>query len=147
MNIIVTLAVVVIAVGVVVQAVLLIPAVLQLILQLRKTLAAAEEFLKDMDKSLKPLIEDEIRPTFRSLNSAIMELEGVAKGAREGVEKVDDVLEAFREVGGTVRSINGILNTALKSPLIKAASYLTGIRVGIETLVNTLRQREQKEVQ
>ena len=142
MNLI-TLAVVIIAVAVVVQVAVLVPAVLQL----KKTLAASESFIRDLDWSLKPLIDEEIRPTVRSLNSTIQELEGVARGAREGVEKVDDVLEAFREVGGTVRSINSILDTSLRSPVLKVASCLTGIRVGVETLVHTLKHREQKEVQ
>jgi uncharacterized protein YoxC len=133
------LAVVVIAIAVVVQVMVMVPTVLQL----RKTLAAGENFLKGM----KALIEDEVKPAVRSLNATLQEMEGVAKGAREGVEKIDDALEAVREVGNTVRSINSVLDKAVRPPIINVAAWLTGVKVGIGALVEALMHSKSKEVQ
>lgn len=142
MNLI-TLAVVVIAVAVVVQVIVMIPTVMQL----KKTLAAGEGFLKSMEGSLKSLIDNELTPTVRSLNSTLQEAEGVAKFAKEGMEKVDDALEAFRHVAGTVRSIDSVIEKAVKTPVVNAAAWITGLKVGIGTLVDALKHSKNKEVE
>ena len=140
---VIILAVVVVAIAVVVQVIVMVPVVLHF----KKTLSANETFVKSMEASLKVLIDDEVRPAARLLHATLQEVEGVAKGAREGVEKIDETLEAFRKVGETVRSVNSVLEQAVRSPVINAAAWVTGVKVGLGTLVGALRHSKSKEVE
>ena len=135
-------AVLIIAIAVVVAVVVTVPA----LLQLKNTLKSAERFMNDMDESLKSLIYDEVKPLVRSVNDTMEEVDGIVKTAREGVEKVDDALEAFRGLGETVRTVNNIVDTKIKGTLIELAAYMTGFRVGVGTLVNIAKAYKKKEV-
>ena len=137
-----TLAVVVIALAVVALVIVLVPAVIQL----KKTLESADGFLRDMDTSIKTLIEDEVKPMVKTLNDTMAEVEGVAKGAREGVEKVSETLDAFKDVGDTVRSINAILNKEVKGTLLNAAAYAVGVKTGVAAFVQSIKSLRKKEV-
>lgn len=134
-----TLAVFVIALAVVVLVAVLVPAVQQL----TKTLAATEESMK----SIHTLVEEEVRPAVRSVNELVVEMDAVVKTAKEGVEKVDDTIEAFREVGETVRTINSLLDTKLKNAIINILGYSAGIKVGAEALYKAFRLFKQKEAE
>lgn len=135
----ITLAVVVVALAVVVLTAVLVPVVQQF----RKTLETTEQTLK----GINTLVEEEVRPTIKSINGLVAELDAVAKGAREGVEKVDDTIEAFHEVGETVRSLNSLLDSKLRSAVINVMGYSAGIRVGVETLYKALGLFKQKEAE
>lgn len=126
-----TLAVLIMAAAVAALVIAVIPAVLQL----KKTLA-----------SVDTVINGEMKQLLQSLNSTVTELEGAAKGAREGIQKVDETLEAFREFGGTVRGINDLVDKKVRGTLIDAASYLVGVKVGLGTLVESLKSCRKKEV-
>lgn len=138
----ITLAVLIIAVAVAVLVAVLVPA----ITQLKNTLASADVFIKNIDGSLKPLLDDEITPMIKSVNGTFEELEGVARAAREGVEKVDDALESVSEVGVAIRTINHIINSSIKTSVIELAAYIVGIKAGLESFVNVFKRRSQKEV-
>ncbi len=138
----VTLAVLIIAVAVAVLVAALVPAVTQL----KKTLASTDTFIKNLDNSLKPLLDDEIAPMVKSVNATFDELEGVARAAREGVEKVDSALDSVREVGEAVRTINHIINSSIKSSVIELAAYVAGLKAGLESFVHVFKRRGQKEV-
>jgi uncharacterized protein YoxC len=122
-------ALLVIAGAFVVFVAVVVPAVIQL----RNTLAATEVFIKNMDASLKPLIEDEIRPMVRSF-----------KSAAAGIEVT---VNAVAEVGGTVSSINRIIKDNIRGPLINIAASFLGVKVGAAALVQSLMSLKQKSMQ
>jgi len=131
-------AVCVIAVAAVLFVIFAIPAVLQL----KKTLASADSFLVSMEGSLKTLVEDEVKPMVRSINSTMAEVEGVAKGARQGVEAINDTLEAFRGVGNMVRSVK----EAVSGSVSGLAAYKVGLMAGVLNFIQSLFSRKGKEV-
>jgi uncharacterized protein YoxC len=137
-----SIGVLIIGIAVLIVAVVAVPA----LLQLQKTLKSAEVFLDGMDVSLKSLIEDEIKPLMRSVNDTMDEVEGVVKGAKEGMEKLDDALEALKGVGDTVRSINNIVNTKVKGTLIDIVAYAVGVKSGLGFLVDQVKLFKNKEV-
>jgi uncharacterized protein YoxC len=126
-----TLAVLVMAAAVAALVIALVP----LIQQHKKTLA-----------SVDAVVNGEFKELLKSLNSTVVELEAAARGAKEGVLKVDETLEAFREFGGTVRGINDLVDKKVRGTLIDAASYLVGVKVGLGTLLGALKSCGKKEV-
>jgi uncharacterized protein YoxC len=129
-------------IAVLIAAVAAVPA----LLQLKATLKSAEVFLDGMDASLKGLIENEIKPLMRSVNDTMEEVEGVVKEAKEGMAKLDDALNAVKEVGDTVRSVNNIVNTKVKGTLIDIVAYAVGLKSGLGFLVNQVKSFKNKEV-
>lgn len=132
-----TLSAVVAALAVVVLVAAAVPAVQQL----RKTLEATEVSMK----SLNALVEEEVRPTVRSINELVVEIDAVVKVAKEGVEKVDDTIDAFHEVGDTVRSLNSLLDTQLKGAIVNILGYVAGVKVGAEALYKACGLFKHKE--
>lgn len=130
----VTLAYLIIAVAVAVLVAVLVPT----IIQLKNTLASADVFLKNLD--------DELKPMLKSVNGTFEELEGTARAAREGAEKVEGVLDAVSEVGDAIRTVNHIINSSIKVSIIEIAASIAGFRAGLETLLNVFKRRGQKEV-
>lgn len=127
----ITLAVLIMAAAVVALVATLIP----WIVQLRKTLA-----------SLDCVMNGEVKQLLKSLDNTVVEIGGVAKGAKEAVQKVDDTLDAFTEFGGTVRGINELVDKKVKGTLIDAISYLVGLKVGLGALVDAVKPHRKKEV-
>lgn len=127
----ITLAVLIMAAAVVALVATLIP----WIVQLKKTLA-----------SLDCVMSGEFKQLLKSLDNTVVELGEVARGAKEGIQKVDDTLEAFHEVGGTVRGINELVDKKVKGTLIDVVSYLVGVKVGFGTLVDAVKSHRKKEV-
>lgn len=131
----ITIAIVVIAVAEVVLVATLVPA----ITQLRNTLSCADKLIKNLDETLKPLLEDDIKPMVRSMTRTMDEVEGVVQKVREGVDKMDDTVSALHEVGDTVRFINEIANTRIKTAVIDISAYIAGLKAGLEQLMVVLR--------
>ncbi|HEX9859945.1 MAG TPA: DUF948 domain-containing protein, partial [Nitrospirota bacterium] len=110
----VTLAVVAIAAAVVALVAVLVPA----IGQLRNTLASADKLIRDLDATVKPLLEDDIRPMVQSVTRTLDEVEGVVRKVGDGVGMVDDTIASVHEVSDTIRAINDIANTRIKTAVI-----------------------------
>ncbi len=137
-----SLGVLIMGIAVLIAAVAAVPA----LLQLKSTLKSAEVFINGLDVTLKSLIEGEIKPLLRSVNDTMDEVEGVVKAAKEGVEKVDDMLEAVRGVTNTVKSVNEILSTRIKGTLIDIVAYAVGLKSGLGFLVDQVKVFKKKEV-
>lgn len=137
----VTVAVVVIAVSMVVLVSVLVPA----LAQLRSTLTCADKLIKDLDATVMPLLEDDIRPMVQSVTRTLDEVEGVVKKVGEGVGMVDDTIASVHEVSDTIRAINDIANTRIKTAVIDISAYVTGLKTGLETLMQ-LFKLHKKEV-
>jgi len=125
----------------------LVIAVVQAAGQLKSTLAAAEKLLLSVEGSIKPFIEEDIKGVCNAVNSALSEVEGAAREAKEGIGKVNGTLDAVKEVGQTVSSINGLIRDNVKGPLISLAASLVGFRTGLATLIQYVMSTKQKEVQ
>jgi uncharacterized protein YoxC len=136
-----TLAVVVIAATSVVTLVILAVAALQL----KKTLATAEGFIKKVEERVNPIIEYEVKPIAESVRKTLEHVEGIARTAKEGADKVGDTVDAVKEVGATVRTINHILDSEVKGSIINLASLIVGVKTGFITLLGAHRREKEKE--
>ena len=136
-----TFAVVVIAAVSVISLVALIVAALQL----KKTLATADGFIKSMEASIKPLIDDQIKPAVTSVRNTCEHAECIARVAKEGADKVGDTLDAVKEVGTTIRVVNRILDAELKGSLINLVSLIVGVKTGLASLVGARKRQKEKE--
>lgn len=136
------IAILIIAIAFAIGVFALIPA----LLQLRATLKASERTLDDLDATVKSLVDDEVKPFLRSLSSTIVEIDGVVQVARQGVEKVDYVLESLRGVGDTIRGIDTIFDEKVKGTLIDLIALTTGVKVGVSTFVKSVKALSKKEV-
>src|SRR5512143_1258205 len=136
-----SVGILIMGIAVLVVAVAAVPA----LLQLKATLKSAEVFLDGANVTLKSLIEGEIKPLIRSVNDAMDEVGGVVKAAKEGVEKLDDMLEAVRGVTDTIKSVNDILNTKIKGTLIDIVAYAVGLKSGLGFLVDQVKVFKKKE--
>ena len=116
------------------------------LIQIKKTLKSADTCLGEMDARMRSLIDDDLKPMIRSMNNAMIEVECIVRGAKEGVEKLDYTLDALKGVGDTVSSINDIINTKVKGTLIDIVSYAVGLKSGLGFLVNQVKLFKNKEV-
>ena len=98
--------------------------------QIRRTARQAEEFLKIVQLELRPALID-MKEVIRNLNRASEQVTG-------GMEKVSGTLDAIQEAGQTVRSANRLIRYAVVPKLITSAAVMTGVRVGLRTLVARL---------
>jgi uncharacterized protein YoxC len=98
--------------------------------QIRRTARQAEEFLKIVQLELRPALID-MKEVIRNLNRASEQVTG-------GMEKVTGTLEAIQEAGQTVRSANRLIQDVVVPKLITGAAVMTGVRVGLRTLVTRL---------
>ena len=137
-----SVGILIMGVAVLIVAVALVPA----LLQLKATLKSAEVFINGLDGTLKSLIEGEIKPLIRTVNDTMEEVEGVVKAAKEGVEQIDGMLEAVRGVTDTVKSVNDIISTRIKGTLIDILAYAVGLKSGLGFLVDQVKVFKKKEV-
>lgn len=100
------------------------------VMQLGRTARQAEEFLKVVELELRPILID-LKDVIRNLNRASEQVTG-------GMEKVSGTLEAIQEAGQTVRSANRLIQHVMMPKLITSAAVMTGVRVGLRTLVGRL---------
>lgn len=99
-------------------------------LQIRRTARQAEEFLRIVELELRPALID-MKEVIRNLNRASEQVTG-------GMEKVSGTLEAIQEAGQTVRSANQVIRHVVMPKFITGAAVMTGVRVGLRTLVARL---------
>ena len=99
-------------------------------LQLRRTLRQAEEFLRMVELELGPALID-LKEIFRNLNRT-------SDQVATGMEKVSGTLEAIGEAGQTVRDANRLIQGIVFPKLVTGVALMTGIRVGLRTLVGRL---------
>ena len=97
------------------------------LLQLRRTARQAEDFLRVVEIELRPALV-ELKEVIRNLNRASDQVAG-------GIEKVSGTLEAIQETGQTVRYANQLIKHIVFPKLITGAAVMTGLRVGIRTLI------------
>ncbi len=97
------------------------------LLQLRRTARQAEDFLRVVELELRPALID-LKEVIRNLNRASDQVAG-------GIEKVGGALDAIQETGQTVRYANQLIKHIVFPKLITGAALMTGLRVGVRTLI------------
>ena len=97
------------------------------LLQLRRTARQAEDFLRVVELELRPSLV-ELKEVIRNLNRASEQVAG-------GIEKVGGTLEAIQKTGQTVRYANQLIQQIVFPKLITGAVVMTGLRVGLRTLI------------
>ena len=106
---------------------LLVCGMIPALVQLRRTARQAEDFLRLVELELRPALVD-LKEVMRSLNRASDQVTG-------GMEKMGGTLEAIAEVGQTVRDVNQLAQRIVFPKLITGAVFMTGLRVGLKTLI------------
>ncbi len=97
------------------------------LLQLRRTARQAEDFLR--------VVELELRPALIDLKDVIRNLNRASDQVAVGIEKVGGTLDAIQETGRTVRYANQLVKQIVFPKLITGAALMTGLRVGVRTLI------------
>ena len=97
------------------------------LLQLRRTARQVEDFLRVVELELRPALI-ELKEVMRNLNRASDQVAG-------GIEKVGGTLDAIQETGQTVRYANQLIQHIVFRKLITGAALMTGLLVGLRTLV------------
>lgn len=95
--------------------------------QLRRTARQAEDFIRLVELELRPALID-LKEVIRNLNRTSDQISG-------GIEKVGGTLDAIAEAGQTVRDANQLVQHIVFPKLIGAAAFMTGLRVGLRTLL------------
>ena len=102
------------------------------LLELRKTAAAARDFLASTDSELRPVIQD--------LQSTLAELRALTQGAADKVEDVQTFMEALGDTGRNLRTINSVVGS-VATLLGSSSAWLTGARVAGTFLVNRISKK------
>ena len=127
---IVEIAVLLIAVGFAVLVGYLIP----ILIQLKRTVAEADELLTKMNAEL-PLLLKEMQATSENLNA-------LAELARSGVEHASVFLHALGSVGDTVQQVNDVVRSTSGSLVMNLASVAMA---GFRAISSVVKDRFQKE--
>lgn len=114
---------------------LLVCALIPALVQLRRTARQAEEFLGSVELELRPALS-ELQEVMRNLNR-------VSAQVSSGAEKMDGTLEAIAETGQTVREANQLVQHVVLPKLTTGAAFMTGLRVGLTTLIVGLMGRRR----
>ncbi len=101
--------------------------------QIRRTARQAEDFLRVIELELRPSLI-EMKEVIRNFNRASDQVAG-------GIEKVGGTLEAIQKTGQTVRYANQLIQQIVFPKLITGAVVMTGLRVGLRTLIVRLMGR------
>lgn len=112
---------------------LLVCGMIPALVQLRRTARQTEDFLR--------LVELELRPALIELKEVMRNLNRVSDQVSGGMEKMGGTLEAIAEVGQTVRDANQLVQQIVFPKLIVGAAFMTGLRVGLKTLIVRLMGR------
>jgi uncharacterized protein YoxC len=110
------LAIAVMAITFVVLAAFMIPA----FIELRKTAAAAREFLVGQDSELKPVIRD--------LQGALADLRVLTQGVAENVDEVKVFMESVGDAGRSIQTINTVVG-GVATVIGRSSLWMTGAKV------------------
>jgi uncharacterized protein YoxC len=104
------------------------------LIQLKKTIAEADELLTKMNAEL-PLLLKEMRETSENLNA-------LAEHARDGIEHASGFLHAIGSVGDTVQRVNDVVRSTSGSLVMNLASMAVA---GFRAISSVIKDRFQKE--
>lgn len=122
------LSVAVMAITLVVLAAFMIPA----FIELRKTAAAAREFLVGKESELKPIIRD--------LQETLADLRVLTQGAAENVDEVKVFMESVGDAGRSIQTINTVVG-GVATVIGRSSLWLTGAKVAGKFIIDRISKK------
>ena len=114
---------------IIVLAAFLIPAILQIM----RTAKAAEEFLKNTQASLTPLIA--------KLNETADKTNNIAANLDQSISNVKHLTEAVGETGAIIGDINSFIRKIQTVTLVTTSSFGTGVKTALSVLAQGLMKK------
>lgn len=105
----------------VISIVALVAYLVTVLIQLRKTLASAEELIKNVNTQITPLSAN--------LNEAV-------ERVNKELDRVDVVVGSVQEMSERVQVTMEIIREVITSPLVKVASFSAGTREAIKRFIS-----------
>jgi uncharacterized protein YoxC len=127
----ISLALVVVAVTMVTLAAFMIPA----FIEIRKTAVAIRE--------MSARAENEFTPVLHELHTALAELKSFAESAATKTEELQSFMEVLGDTGRNLRSINNVLGT-VAGALSSSTAWVVGAKVAGKLILDRL-SRKRKE--
>ena len=121
----ISLAVVVVAVTMVVLAAFMIPA----FIEIRKTAIALRQTSERAESEFKPVLHE--------LRKTLSELKGLVEGAASRTEDVTSFMEALGDTGRNLRTINHVVG-AVASVLASSSAWMVGARAAGKVILERL---------
>ncbi len=122
------LSVAVMAITLVVLAAFMIPA----FIELRKTAAAAREFLVGKESELRPIIRD--------LQETLADLRILTQGAAENVDEVKVFMESVGDAGRSIQTINTVVG-GVATVIGRSSLWLTGAKVAGKFIIDRISKK------
>jgi uncharacterized protein YoxC len=132
LSMIISLAVVLVAVVLVVLAAFMIPA----IIEVRKTAAAIREFTTYTESELKPVLQE--------LHQTLSDLKEIADVAATGTEDVRSFVTGLGEMGRHLRTINHVVG-GVAGVLAGSSAWITGARVASRFIMDRVSKKRGGE--
>ncbi len=127
----ISLAVLLVAVTMMVLAAFMIPA----FIEIRRTAVAIRE--------ISTRAESELKPVLHELHKTLSELKGLVEGAATKTEDVKSFMEALGDTGRNLRTINNVVGS-VAGVLASSSAWMVGARVaGKFILERFLRKRKE----
>lgn len=100
------------------------------ILQIRRTARSVEDFLKNTQESLNPLLPQ--------LKESIEKINRTTKGIEESVTDVQRLTKSIGEIGTLINEVNNLLRKTGASFTLKTACIGVGIKTALKVLAKGL---------
>jgi uncharacterized protein YoxC len=110
--------------------------------QLRKTAAAAEKALSDLDRELIPLIQ-QTKKTMEEVNRITVEISQMTAGLREQLSLFETVIANFRSIAERAQLISSLVYDQVETPIINVLNNINAFKQGFSTFVNMLLTRRK----
>jgi uncharacterized protein YoxC len=123
----------IIALAVIILLIYLIPT----LKQFRKTAAAAEKTMNNLERELIPLIQ-QTKKTMEEINRITAEISQITAGLREQIGFFEDTIAGFRSIVERTQQITSLVYDQVEMPIINVLHNINAIKKGISTFVNTL---------
>ena len=122
----------IIAAALIILLALLIP----VILQMKKTIKSADDFLKATGESLPPLLS-ELKQSAERLNK-------ITEGVEDSVKNVQHLAKAVGTTGALVDELNNFVKQKGLSFSVKTMSIFVGVKAALSTLVKGIVKKSAK---
>jgi uncharacterized protein YoxC len=107
---------------------------LPVVAELRRTIRAAHELLRGVERDLGPALSD-LRVLMKNLSRTAETVQG-------GVTRLQGAVGAVEEVAETVRFLNDLGRKSIAPRLATFAGFLVGTRTGLRFLIRSLLGRK-----
>ncbi len=127
----ISLAVVVVAITMVVIAAFMIPA----FIEIRKTAIALREATERAESELKPVLHE--------LHKTLEELKSLVEAAASRVEDVKSFMEALGDTGHNLRTINHVMGS-VAGVLVGSSAWAVGIKTAARVILERLLTKKKE---